>query len=264
VTLLATTDADGNALPEFDGSTWDPWARRLLFTAEAGADGGVWAADLSVPAKVEDVSGAFGRGGYEGIQNESDGNLWIVEDAGGPNGAVNSDARQPNSFVFRYVPAWPGDLKNGKLQVLQMLNESGTPILFHSGQADADILSPDVKLLYTHGKSLQTRWITIHDTAVDGATPFDANAKAKELGGTPFKRPENRQFRPDGKFREFFFDATGDTNALTEAGSDYGGFAGVFKLTQKKPIRQHEDADALLQGRRDARRSRQRRLPDDE
>jgi hypothetical protein len=210
VTLLATTDADGNALPEFDGSTWDPWARRLLFTAEAGADGGVWAADLSVPAKVEDVSGAFGRGGYEGIQNESDGNLWIVEDAGGPNGAVNSDARQPNSFVFRYVPAWPGDLKNGKLQVLQMLNESGTPILFHSGQADADILSPDVKLLYTHGKSLQTRWITIHDTAVDGerarrhavqATRERAVQARREVPRVLLRR-DGRHERPDrGRIR---------------------------------------------------------------
>src|SRR5204863_3590330 len=40
---LATADVNGNPLPDFDGSTWDPWAKRLLFTAENGANGGVWA-----------------------------------------------------------------------------------------------------------------------------------------------------------------------------------------------------------------------------
>ena len=73
--------------------------------------------------------------------------------------------------------------------------------------------------------------MTIHDTAVDGNAPFDANALAKAKGGTPFKRPENGQFRPGSNFREFFFDETGDTNTLTEAGAAFGGFGAVFKLT---------------------------------
>ena len=34
----------------------------------------------------------------------------------------------PNSFVYRYVPQDPGDLANGKLQVLQVLNAAGDPI----------------------------------------------------------------------------------------------------------------------------------------
>lgn len=34
---------------------------------------------------------------------------------------------------------------------------------------------------------------------------------------------------------EFLFDATGDTNALTEAGSAFGGFGAVFRLSQKGP-----------------------------
>ena len=53
-------------------------------------------------------------------------------------------------------------------------------------------------------------------------------AKAKQ--GTPFKRPENGQFRPGSFFTEFFFDETGDTSAQTEAGSAYGGFGGIFAL----------------------------------
>ncbi len=52
---------------------------------------------------------------------------------------------------------------------------------------------------------------------------------------TPFKRPENGQFRPGSKFTEFFFDETGDTNLLSEAGTPdpkFGGFGAVLKLTQ--------------------------------
>ena len=90
VTLFATEDSTGEPLPPIDGSTWDPWAQRLLFTAEDGADGGVWQSTLDFPPVVEDLLGILGRGGYEGIQNDSDGNLWIVEDVGGAKGTVNS------------------------------------------------------------------------------------------------------------------------------------------------------------------------------
>jgi len=49
--------------------------------------------------------------------------------------------------------------------------------------------------------------------------PFNAKTPPqKQLSATPFKRPENGQFRPGTNFSEFIFDTTGDTNALTEAG----------------------------------------------
>jgi hypothetical protein len=236
VTLMATTDMAGQPLPVFDGSTWDPFARRLLFSAELGASGGIWQATLDFPSEVEDISGALGRGGYEGMQVDAAGNVWIVEDVGGPTGAVNTHARQPNSFVYRFVPTTPWDLKLGKLQALQVQSQRHAgPIEFHAGQADADILSDDVKDLHTYGKSLATQWVTIHDTAVDGTAPFDANAKAKAMHATPFKRPENGQFRPGSFFSEFVFTETADTNALTEAGSAFGGFGSVFKLHQHGP-----------------------------
>src|SRR5262245_14139346 len=128
VTLLATADTSGAALPDFDGSTWEPWAQRLLFTAEIGfPGGGVWASNLSVPAQGEDLRGVMGSSGYEGIQDDSAGELWIVEDAGGANKGTTT-ARRPNSFVYRFVPKRPGDLHNGKLQVLQVLNAAGMPI----------------------------------------------------------------------------------------------------------------------------------------
>src|SRR4051794_10118114 len=84
VTLLATKDSKGANLPDFDGSTWDPFAKRLLFTAEASSPGGgVWQATPDAPSTVDDLRGIIGSGGYEGIQADSDGNLWIVEDIGG-------------------------------------------------------------------------------------------------------------------------------------------------------------------------------------
>jgi hypothetical protein len=247
ITLLASTDVNGKPLPAIDGSTWDPFAQRLLFTAEAGANGGVWAATLDFPAQVEDVSGALGRGGYEGIQNDSDGNIWIVEDVGGAAGAVNTHAKQPNSFIYRFTPKHRDELKRGRLQVLQVLRQ-GQPIVFHPGQADADILSDAVKDLRTYGKVFETRWITIHDTDVDGDTPFDSNALAKANGGTPFKRPENALFRPGSGFREFVFDETGDTNALTEAGSAFGGFGSLFRLIQRNPSASRGEIKILFRG----------------
>ena len=233
VTVLATTDKNGVALPSIDGSTWYPWSGRLLLTGEFGAAaaGGVWQATPDYPSLVEDISGALGRGGYEGIQADSAGNLWIAEDVGG---RAIAGARLPNSFIYRFVPKSKYDLtKGGKLQVLQVasLSNPGQPIKFDATTA----LTQDVKDLHTYGKVFDTRWVTIHDTDVDGTVPFDANALAKAKDGTPFKRPENGVFRPRSGFREFFFDETGDTSATTTAGSDFGGFGGVMKLTQSSP-----------------------------
>lgn len=237
VTLLATTTTDGTPLPTFDGSTWYPFSKHLLFTAESGSTGGVWQATADYPSKVVSLQGIIGIGGYEGIQSDSDGNLWIVEDVGGKTGTVNTKARQPNSFVYRFVPKNRHDLtRGGTLQVLQVASKSHAgPIVFTASNPDDDILSVDVRDLHTYGQQFDTKWVTIHDTDVDGTTPFFAIPAAQKAGGTSFKRPENGQFRPGSGFREFFFSETGDTNALTQAGEQYGGFGGVFKISQAAP-----------------------------
>ena len=57
----------------------------------------------------------------------------------------------------------------GKLEALQVISlRSGNPIVFHDGQADHDIASPDRRDLHTYGKQFQTRWVTVHDNATDG------------------------------------------------------------------------------------------------
>jgi hypothetical protein len=230
VTVLATQDSNGNPLATIDGVTWDPFARRLLFTTE-NQNAPTYSATLDYPSQVVDVSGALGRGGYEGIQDDSDGNLWIVEDIGGGNKPATT-ARIPNSFLYRYVPRRPGDLANGTLQVLQVLNSSNQPITQGSQTA---LSSPDQVALHTYGSVFNTRWITVHDTAVDGTAPFIANLAAKAKDGTPFKRPENGVFRPDGKFHEFYFDETGDTDVTSPENDCCGGWDSVFKLTQADP-----------------------------
>ena len=65
VTLLATADVNGNQLATIDGSTWDPWAKRLILTTEnSGAP--TYAATPGYPSTVTDVSGALGRGRLRG------------------------------------------------------------------------------------------------------------------------------------------------------------------------------------------------------
>ena len=265
VTLLASTQAGGGPntginlaagtnLPDFDGSAWNPFTQTLLFSFEGNgtSTGGIWEATPDFPSTVVDRLGLFGRGGFEGIQEDGDGNIWLVEDLGGSNGTASGAtnlAKQPNSFVFRFIPKNRSDLNaGGKLQVLQVDGKDGQPVKFGGdpvtgvptqAQIDADVTSTFMADLHTYGNSFKTRWITVHDTAVDGFATFNANLAAKLKGGTPFKRPENGQFRPGTRFGEFFFTETGDTNALSGAngapGAGHGGWGGILRLAQKDP-----------------------------
>jgi hypothetical protein len=108
ITLLTPVDANGlTGFNSIDGSTWDPFSRTLLFTEEAGSNGGVieMGADFDpnagAGAGLRTLYGSLGRGGYEGIHPDDRGNILIIEDAGGTT--VNF-GRNPNSFVYRLPP----------------------------------------------------------------------------------------------------------------------------------------------------------------
>ena len=226
VTLIADTDASGNPLPTFDGVTWDPFTHQLLMTAESSAPvGGVFGIALDsngnpVDGKAHRLD-AFGSGGFEGVQNDSSGNVWLVEDIGG--GSV-SGGKKPNSYVYRFEPADKTDLsKGGTLQALQVLRKGGTPIT--AAQLSADPASPDIVALHTYGKSFATRWVDVHS----GTGSFDATASSAAAGATPFKRPENGVFRPGTGFGEFYFTETGDTSATSTLP---GAFGAIFRLEQ--------------------------------
>jgi secreted PhoX family phosphatase len=161
------------------------------------------------------------------------GNILIIEDVGGTT--VMNNGRNPNSFVYRFVPTSPEDLTHGKLQALQV-SINGNPLVFvpvDMQHPNGDTRSQNQLLLHTVGASYPVQWVTIHDTAVDGTAAFNANAAAKAHGATPFKRPENAQFQPNSHFRTFFFVVTGDTDNV--AGSDpvlaaRGAWGGIFRV----------------------------------
>lgn len=222
-TLLTPVGADGKThLNRIDGSVWDPFTRTLLFTQENGNLGGVLelSADFGQPLRT--LYGSLGRGGYEGIHPDDKGRLLIAEDVGGAkvnldpaNPASAKVPRNPNSFLYRFVPTHPNDLTAGKLQALQVSIE-GAPVTYVNVDAahpTGDVFSDNQLKLHTVGSSWPVRWVTVHDTAVDGTADFDANALAKTAGATPFKRPENLQFVPNTGFLSFVFVATGDTDA---------------------------------------------------
>jgi hypothetical protein len=121
ITMMASTDVNGMPLPTIDGSTWYPFSQRLLFTTEGSLGGGVLQATLDYPSEVETLYGIFGQGGFEGIQADPQGRLYIVEDVGGATGMVNNFAKRPNSYIYGFLPADPSDLKKGgKLQAVQV------------------------------------------------------------------------------------------------------------------------------------------------
>lgn len=232
VTLLnpLPADATDSGVRSIDGSTFDPFTGQLLFTAEAGNLGGVfgqalnWTSTTAPP--VTSYDGSMGKAGYEGIHNDKLGNLILIEDVGGGN-VTPSGVKQPNSFVYRFVPVHAGDLTKGKLQVLQ-ISVNGAPVVFHNTATDGAAAALDdamgANILAIHsGQSQQAKWVTIHDTAVDGTASFDANAAAKAGKGTPLKRPENAKFVPGTDFKSFVVAETGDTSKT--AGDEPGAAA---------------------------------------
>ena len=244
ITLLTPVDGSGKTnFTRIDGSVWNPHTHTLLFTQENGNLGGVIeiSADWGSPSHT--LYGILGRGGYEGIHPDDQGNLIIAEDVSGTG--VNIDpsntgspktAHNPNSFLYRFVPNNPANLsEGGQLQALQV-KINGQIVKFiavDSNHPFGDVFSDSQLRLHTPGTSWPVQWITIHDTNVDGTTPFDANALAKGAGATPFKRPENLQFQPGSGFQTFFFDATGDTNETSgdqPALAARGAWGSIFRV----------------------------------
>jgi len=244
ITLLTPVGQDGlTHFNSIDGSTWNPLTKTLLFTQEAGTNGGVIEVPIDWPSTPRTLYGILGHGGYEGIHPDGDGNLYLAEDVGGtfvnvipndPNSPMV--ARNPNSFIYRFLPTDPTDLsKGGELQALQVSIDG--PVTFvpvdPMTHPSGDVFSTNQLKLHTLGKSWPVQWVTVHDTAKNGTADFNANALAKAAGATPFKRPENLQFLPGSGFKTFFFDATGDTDARAgniPALAARGSWGSIFRV----------------------------------
>jgi hypothetical protein len=242
ITLLSPVDATTGltGFNSIDGSTFDPFSRTLLFTQEAGGNGGVIQATLDFPSAITTMDGILGKGGFEGIHPDDHGNIMIVEDAGGSSvnviqGDITSakTAKQPNSFIYRFLPVDRTNLAaGGRLQALQVTID-GTPLKFNAADPVGDVFADAQVKLHTVGSTWPAKWVTIHDTAVDGTASFSANTAAKTAGATPFKRPENGVFQPGTGFRRFFFDVTGDTDSTSgsqPALAARGAWGAIFRL----------------------------------
>jgi hypothetical protein len=249
ITLLTPVDATGKTgFSSIDGSTWNPFTRSLLFTQENASTRGVIEISADWPPAIRTFEGIIGKGGFEGIHPDDEGNLWIVEDIGGvavnvvpANPTSAKTAKQPNLFVYKFVPYDRTDLgMGGRLYALQVSIE-GTPLTFHAADPVGDTFAPAQKQLHTPGTSWPAQWVLVHDTATDGMTAFNANASAKLHNATPFKRPENGVFQPKTDFSTFFFDTTGDTDATASNQPELaarGSWGRIFRLQfhERNPI----------------------------
>jgi hypothetical protein len=238
ITLLTPVNPATNqtGFGSIDGSTYDPFTNTLLFTQEAGANGGVIQLTVDWPVQVNTLHPFLGRAGYEGIHPDDKGNIYLIEDTGGATSSTPALAkgRQPNSFVYRYVPNNPKRIEDGgRLQALQVTVD-GQPIVFGGPAAvDADISSNAQLRLHTPGTSFPIKWVTIHTSNPNDTVPFDANAAAKQAGATPFKRPENMAWLPGADFRTFFFDPTGDTDSVAGDNTflqQRGAYGAIFRV----------------------------------
>jgi hypothetical protein len=253
ITLLSAPGGanplDQTGLSTIDGSTYDPFNGNLLFSSEDGSSGRIVATPLKwsgtgIPA-IQQLDGSLGRGGYEGINVDPQGNVYLVEDTGGSSvtdttvsPAVATKVKQPNSFVYRFKPldGRRGELQRGTLQALQ-LSAGGQPLTFHDRATDPagaldDALGEGIKTLHS-GATLQAKWVTVHDTEIDGTASFDANALAKTNGATPLKRPENGKFVPGTGFTSYVFNETGDTDLTAgryPGAAERGAYGGYFRL----------------------------------
>jgi hypothetical protein len=221
ITLLTPVNAAGQTgFSSVDGSTWDPFTKTMLFTQENAATKGVIEITPSWPPAVRTLESVIGTGGFEGIHPDDNGDLLIAEDAGGTfvnvvknNAATPKTARQPNSFIYKYHPYDRSDLlAGGTLYALQVW-VNGAPIVFNGADPVGDTFANVQVALHTPGSVHGALWVQVHDTKKDGSAQFDANARAKTAGATPFKRPENLAFQPNSNFETFYFTATGDTDA---------------------------------------------------
>jgi hypothetical protein len=245
ITLLTPGNGTTTGFSAIDGSTFSPFTKTLLFTQETSSGGNgtgkVIQVTLDWPVAVNTLENFLGTGGYEGIRNDDEGNLYLIEDIGGTRpgglGANNiplNAAAQPNSFVYRYVPNNPKRIEDGgTLQALQVLID-GTPVTFNAADPKGDILSTAQLKLHTPGTSYPIKWVTIATPPKDNTVSVgSATALAKAAGATPFKRPENMAWLPNSKFRTFFFTPTGDTDAPTSQIAELaarGSWGSIFRV----------------------------------
>ena len=169
---------------------------------------------------------------------------------GGTNGTANPHAKQPNSFVYRFVPNDPRDLtKGGKLQALQVESLAhGQPIAFHAGAGrrrhHVGRHEGPAHLRHSRSRRTGSRSTTPPPTAPRRSTPTRSPRRA---GGTPFKRRRTAQFRPGTELHGVLLRPRPATpNAAPRPAPTYGGFGAVLKLDAGSPSARQRARCALF------------------
>ena len=234
VTKLAETEADGKTpVPTIDGSTWDPFAQRLLFTTEGGTSGGVVEATLDYPSKVSNLWGVMGQGGFEGIQNDSLGNVYAVEDIGGAAGTSTPTPSSRTASSTGFCPTTRRTWTRAASCRCSRSLRSSTP---------APSSSTTARPTTTSSRRIPR---TSTPTAIPSRRCGSRSMTPPRTARRP-STPPRRPRRPAGhrssarrtasssqdRFKKFFFTETGDTTLTTEAGTSYGGFGGIQELWQ--------------------------------
>lgn len=234
ITLLTPVDevTGKTGLNRIDGSSFNPFDNTVLFAEENDSNGDgtgtIHSVSVSWPPVLKSYAAHMGLGGFEGVHVDKWGSIYAIEDIGGAkapsdttatvDGVANvplKNAKQPHSFIYRFVPKNPKDITGGGwLQALQVTID-GTALKFHADDVVGDIISPAQRKLYTPGNHWPFKWITIHTSKAGDTESFNATVAARTAGATPLKRPENMVFDPTSDFNTFYVTVTGDTDAPT-------------------------------------------------
>ena len=250
-------------MPEIDGSTWDPFAQRLLFTTEGGAERRRRRGDARLPVQGHDALGRARPGRLRGHPERQYGNVYIVEDVGGA-GRQGQHARQAAEQLPLPLPAVRPDQPRQGRQAAgaagRVARASGPDRLPRRPGRRRHPLARHRKDLHTYGHDFKTTWVTIHDTPEDGtARRSTPTRRPRRPAARRSSGPENGQFKPGIEFNKFFFAETGDTTLTTEAGTQYGGFGAIQEL-HAEPEERQGHAAALLPVGQDALELRQRHV----
>ena len=201
VTLMATKDADGNQLATIDGSTWDPWAQRLLLhhrepeRSDVRGHGGL---PIDGDRRVGRAGTRRLRGHPGRLRREH------LDRRGRRRFAARSGRRRRSGRTASSTatcPTHPGDLANGKLAGAPGA-ERATATRSPSA-VEAALNNPDQVALHTYGNTFDTRWVTIHDTAIGRAarrsTPTRSPRRADARRSSGLR---TAQFQPGLRFQE--------------------------------------------------------------
>jgi len=122
-TTILAQDSSYNAL---DGIRWSPWG--TIVFAEETAGGRFFEIELNddlTTAKAIHDRPAVGRLAHEGIDFDSDGNIYVVDEHRGRS--IGCDGVVPcGGGIYKFVPDTYGDLSAGSLYALKVTGPNGT------------------------------------------------------------------------------------------------------------------------------------------